>query len=243
MTGTSDNSGKTSQHNPLPTNLLNSIVTDMIAVLTKPADFFQNMPKEGGFVPPLIFMVAMALITAVIMVLMGLIGLGPAGKMAMGLIGIIIFPIITAIFGFVGAAILFVIWKLMGSQENFETAYRCMAYSYAYAPVSAVLNIIPYLGTLIAAFLPMALLALASIHVHGRSQNSSWAVFGILGLILAVITFGAEKAGREIQNNADVWQQQIEQGLNKSGEEMTPEEAGKAMGEFLKGLKQSQEKE
>jgi hypothetical protein len=219
-------------------DLFGSIVTDMVAVLTKPADFFKNMPKEGGYVAPLVFMVAMSLATAVVMAVIGMLGFGTFGMMAMGFMGVIIFPIMAAIFGFVGAAILFVIWKIMGSEENFETAYRCMAYSYAYSPVAAVLNIIPYLGAIVGAIWPMALLALASINVHGRSTNASWAVFGVIGLVLAMMAMGGEKAGRHMQENAGNWQQQFQQG----GEEMSPEEAGKAMGQFLKGLEKSQGK-
>ena len=219
-----------------------SIVTDMVAVLTKPADFFKNMPKEGGYVAPRVFMVAIAMATPVGMAVIGKLGFGATGKMAMGFMGIIIFPIMAAIFGFVGAAILFVIWKIMGSEENYETAYRCMAYSYAYAPVAAIFNIIPYLGAIVGALWPMALMALASINVHGRSKNASWAVFGIIGLFLAFTSMGAETAGRHMQENAGAWQQQMERGFQGGDEEMTPEEAGKAMGEFLKGLQESQEK-
>ena len=242
MTGQSD-SGSTASQSGMPSgDLFGPIVTDMLAVLTKPADFFQNMPKEGGYVPPLIFMVVMTLVTATVVAVIGLLGLGAPGMMAMGFMGIIILPIMAAIFGFVGAAILFVIWKIMGSQENFETAYRCTAYSYAYAPVAAVLSIVPYLGAIVGAVWPMALLALASIHVHGRSQTPSWAVFGVIGLILALMSMGAETAGHRVQENAGNWQQQMGQGLQRGGEDMTPEEAGKAMEDSLKGLQESQQK-
>lgn len=223
-------------------DLFGSIVTDMLAVLTKPADFFKNMPKEGGYVAPLIFMVAMALATAIVMAVIGLLGFGAFGMMAMGFMGIIIFPVMAAIFGFVGAAILFVIWKLMGSGENYETAYRCAAYSYAYAPVAALFNIIPYLGAIIGALWPMALFALASINVHGRSKNASWGVFGVIGVIFALMAVGGEKTGRHMQERAGDWQSQMERNFGGNGEEMTPEEAGKAMGEFLKGLEKSQGK-
>jgi hypothetical protein len=64
-------------------DLFGSIVTDMVAVLTKPADFFKNMPKEGGYVAPLVFMVAMALATAVVMAVIGMLGFGTFGMMAM----------------------------------------------------------------------------------------------------------------------------------------------------------------
>lgn len=223
-------------------DLFGSIISDFMAVIMKPADFFRNMPKEGGYVQPLIFMVAMALATAIVMAVIGMLGFGSAGMMAMGFMGIVVIPIMAAIFGFVGAAVLFVIWKIMGSEENYETAYRCTAYSYAYAPVAALFNVVPYLGAIIGAVWPMALFALASMNVHGRSKNASWAVFGVLGAILAIIAVGGEKTGRYMQESAGNWQQQIEQGLQPDGEEMSPEEAGKAVGDFLKGLQDSQQK-
>lgn len=222
-------------------NLLASIPRHMLSVILKPTEFFPDMPKTGGYVEPLIFMVVMAALTAVAMAIAGMIGFGPVGMMAMGFVGVIILPIAVAIFGFVAAAIMFVIWKLMGSNEEFETAYRCVAYGYAYAPVAALVSGVPYLGTLISTLWPMALMALASIHVHGRSTNASWAVFGILGLVFAVMGIGAEKAGREIASSFENMSRQMDQ---KSGnpEEMTPEEAGKAVGDFLKGMQQMQQK-
>ena len=65
-------------------DLFGSIVTDFTAVLTNPVEFFKNMPKEGGYVAPLIFMVAMALVTAIVMAIIGLLGFGAPGMMAMG---------------------------------------------------------------------------------------------------------------------------------------------------------------
>lgn len=58
-------------------------------------------------------------------------------------------PIAVAIGSFIGAAILFVIWKLMGSQEDYETAYRCGAYLMALAPITTLINVIPYAGAII----------------------------------------------------------------------------------------------
>src|SRR3989338_1047508 len=120
-----------------------------IKVLTSPAAFFREMPKTGGFVEPLVFMVVMGVISGLIQAALSLLGLSIAGGIAMGLAAIIMMPIFIAIFGFVGAAILFVIWKLMGSQESYETAYRCGAYISAFAPIAAVLSIIPYIGSAI----------------------------------------------------------------------------------------------
>ncbi len=222
-------------------NLITTIPGRTLKLLLNPAQFFsKDMPKSGGYSEPLVFMVVMALATGLVIAVTAMLGFGPSGVMGMGLIGVIILPVMVAIFGFIGAAILFVIWKIMGSKENFETAYRCMAFSYAYAPVVALLGGVPYLGTLLSAFWPMVLMAIASIHVHGLSRTVSWVVFGILGVLLTLMGLGAEKAGREMEGSVQGWSRQMEEKYGDP-DEMTPEEAGRALGEMLKGFKQGQE--
>ncbi|MCH8867670.1 MAG: YIP1 family protein [Proteobacteria bacterium] len=122
-----------------------------INVITNPVGFYQGMPKSGGLIDPLIFMVVLTVVAGVLSAILSLFGLGMAGAMFGGLMTIILAPVFVVIFGFVGAAIAYVIWKMMGSQENFETAFRCIAYAAAIAPVTAVLNLIPYLGSLASA--------------------------------------------------------------------------------------------
>ncbi len=61
----------------------------------------------------------------IIQAILSFIGLGAAGCGMSGFGMILFMPDYAAIGSFIGAAILFVIWKLMGSQENYETAYRC----------------------------------------------------------------------------------------------------------------------
>lgn len=134
-----------------------------------------------------------------------------AGAMAGGLMAIILVPILVVIFGFIGAAIAHVIWKMMGSQEDFETAFRCVAYTAAVAPITAVLGLVPYLGSLVSALWPMALLALASIHVHRRSPQASWAVFGAIGIILAFISVSGEHTSRQLKSGMDDWREILEQ--------------------------------
>jgi len=220
---------------------IQSIPANMIQVITNPAGFYRGMPKSGGYVDPIVFLVAMAVLTALVLALLGLIGFGPVGMLAMGFFGIILLPIFAVIGSFIGAAIVFVVWKIMGSNEDFEAAYRCVAYAYAYAPVAALVSGIPYLGTLVSSLWPMALLAIASIQVHGLSPKLSWGVFGVLGLLFALSSLSMELTARHISSDLEGWSQQMEQKYGNP-DEMTPEDAGKAVGEFLKGLQQMQQK-
>ncbi len=178
-----------------------------IKVITDPVGFYRDMPKSGGLIDPLIFMVVLAVVAGVLSAVLSLFGFGMVGAMVGGLMAIIMVPFFAVIFGFIGAAIAYVIWKMMGSQEDFETAFRCIAYTTAIAPVTAVLNSIPYLGSLASALWPMALLAVASIHVHRRSVQASWAVFGAIGIFFALISVSGENTSRQLMSGMEGWEE------------------------------------
>lgn len=182
-----------------------------LKVITDPVGFYQSMKKSGGYVEPLIFMIVLSVIAGVISAVLGMAGLGMAGAMTGGLIAIIMVPILVVIFGFIGAGIAYVIWNMMGSQENFETAFRCVAYTAAIAPINAVLNLVPYIGSAVSALWPMALLAIASIHVHRRSVQASWAVFGVIGVIFMLISVSGERTSRQMADQMDDWQEIFEE--------------------------------
>jgi len=187
------------------------IIDKAIKVVTDPAGFYQSMQKSGGLGEPLIFMIALALVSGVLSTILSLFGFGMGGMMVAGFMAIILVPIFVVIFGFVGAAIAYVIWKLMGSAEDFETAYRCVAYTAAIGPVVTVIGIVPYVGTIVSALWPMALLAIASIHVHGRSSQLSWAVFGALGVLMAMMNLGAERTANEMADSLEEMQRMMDQ--------------------------------
>lgn len=188
-----------------------AISSAAIRVLTAPAAFFREMPKSGGFVEPLIFMVAMGVLAGVLQALIALLHLHPVAAAGAGLGAIIVVPIVVAIFGFVGAAILFAIWKTMGSPEPFETAYRCGAYLSALTPITVLLGIVPYLGAVAGLGLTTFYLVVASVEVHKLPAQKSWMVFGIIGAVLALMSLSgqcaARKADSQLQPGAREWQQ------------------------------------
>ena len=61
-----------------------------IKILVNPVGFYQNMPKSGGLIDPLIFMVVLAVVAGVLSAVLSLIGLGAAGAMVGGLIAILL---------------------------------------------------------------------------------------------------------------------------------------------------------
>lgn len=194
-----------------------------IRVIISPSAFFREMQKTGGYVEPLVFMVVMGVIGGLIQTVFSLLGLHLAAGMAMGAASIIILPILIAIFGFVGAAIIFVIWKLMGSQESYETAYRCAAYISALTPITTVLGLIPYLGAPIGIVLSTFFLVIASVEVHKIPSRKAWLVFGIIGAILIIMSISSEFAARRLAVEAKKFQKDMEEAskaMQKQAEEM-----------------------
>ena len=204
-------------------------------VLTAPADFYRQMPKSGGFLDPILFLIVMAVVGAIILVFCGFVGLGPMGALGVGIGSMLFMPIMAIIGSFIGGAIMFVIWKLMGTQENFETAYRCIAYASAIYPVTALFGLIPYLGSIVGIAWGFYLMFIATKEVHHLNEKTASMVFGILGLILIVSNISSEMAARRMSTEFEKISPALENIQN-----MEPEEAGKMVGEFLKGLEKAQ---
>ncbi len=209
--------------------LVRLIPTLAIMVITNPVSFFREMPKTGGFLEPMVFLAGMGVISGIISTILAIFGLGVSSSVAMAFASIIYTPILAVIVGFVLAAILFVIWKVMGSQESYETAYRCAAYASAISPLTTVINIIPYVGGVIGLFWGTYLMVVASTEVHNIKRKTAWIVFGIIFAIFAIMSISAQFAARKMQEVAEEYRQQMEQ-------EMSPEEMKKAAEEFMKNM-------
>lgn len=185
-----------------------------VRIVTAPAEYFKELPKTGGFVDPLIFAAIMGVVAGIIYAVFGILGLG---YMKAGVVGsllmIIYFPVGTVIIGFVTAAILFVIWKLMGSQENYETSYRCMAYLMALSPIVALLGLIPYAGSIINMAIYVYYIVVVSVQVHNLPSQKAWLIFGIIGGIFALLGLRAEYSARNMTSAAENWRKATEESV------------------------------
>ncbi|MGI9261609.1 MAG: YIP1 family protein [Woeseiaceae bacterium] len=188
-----------------------AFVDQAAKVITNPVGFYQSMPKSGGYTDPLVFMVVLAVASGVISAVLSMAGIGFRGVVVGGFMAIVFVPVFAVVFGFVGAAIVYVIWKVLGSDENFETAYRCVAYSSAIGPVLTVLGLIPIIGSIASAVWPMALMAIAGIHVHRRNAQVCWSVFGALALFLMVTNMAAERQADEMADSLQSIQRMMEE--------------------------------
>jgi hypothetical protein len=187
-----------------------------VRVVTAPAKFFKSMPKTGGFVEPLIFAAIMAVIAGIIQAIINILGLSYVHVGFVESLGMIIFvPIFAVIGSFIGAAIIYVIWQLLDSQENYETSYRCAAYLMALAPIIAILSVIPYyIGIIVYMAIYVYYLVIASTQVHNIPSEKAWMVFGIIGAVLALVIITIQYNIRNMAPTAEQYRKTAEE-INK----------------------------
>jgi hypothetical protein len=210
---------------------IKTILNTVVNVVSNPAGFFRDMNKTGGFAEPLIFMMSIGVIAGIIQVILAGVGFGFPISLYQAVASIIIAPIFAGIFGFAGAGILFIIWKIMGSQQSFETAYRCCAYAGGIVPVTTVLTVVPFLGPVLNLVWMTYLLVVASVEVHKLNQKTSWIVFGTICAVFILIVISSQFAAGRINSEMGKWKNYSE---NKGY--MSLEKADEATEEFLKGL-------
>jgi hypothetical protein len=210
------------------------IINTAIKVITNPLGFFKNMAKSGGFIEPLIFIVAMGIVSGILQAVLAVLGFVRGVPFSMALASIIIAPVLMAVFGFAVAFVLFIIWKIMGSQEPYETAFRCNAYVASITPINTVLAVIPYIGPVLGFVWMMYLIILASIEVHKIKPKIAGIVFGVICAILSISAITSQFAARKMINETEKWQDRYEKELQG----VRPEEAGKAAEEYLKRLQE-----
>jgi hypothetical protein len=130
-------------------------------VLTRPAEAFTVMKREGGFGEPLIYAVVGASVGAIVAFLFSILfhsfgvftdqrnPLGAMAGMGIGSIGfIILIPLFLVIGLFIGAAIVHLCLMLVGgANQPFETTFRVLAFSQG---STGVLQLIPVCGGVIA---------------------------------------------------------------------------------------------
>ncbi len=155
-------------------------------VIKDPIAFYRDMPRSGGFVEPLIFMVSMGVVAGIVRAVPGIVGIGLGTSFLMALASIIIVPVFVAAFGFIGAGILFLIWNVMRSHEPYEVAFRCLAYAAAITPIVVILHAVPYIGSIIGLVWTTYLLVNASTEVNHIQPKLAWIVFGSICVVFAL---------------------------------------------------------
>jgi hypothetical protein len=139
-----------------------AFVETLQMVLTRPAEAFTVMKREGGFSEPLIYGVVGGSVGAIAAFLFSILlhsfgmfadqrnALGAMAGMGIGSIGLIILvPLAIVIVLFIGAAIVHLCLMIVGgANQPFETTFRVLAFTQG---STGVLQLIPVCGGVIAA--------------------------------------------------------------------------------------------
>jgi hypothetical protein len=213
---------------------LSAIIKKALVILKNPILFYREMPKSGGYLEPVLFVTVMAVIVGLLMTVFSIFGLGIMGGMALGINTILFTTVMSIISSFIGAVILYFIWKLMGSNESYETSYRCIAYASVVYPLVALLGSIPYLSSAVSVLFGTYLMIIASVEVHHIKQKTAYIVFCIIGIIGLLSNISNEMLVRETISQTDDFTEQFDGFSNKTGDTgyITPEGAGDSMGGY-----------
>jgi len=188
-----------------------------IKLMVKPVDFFRTMPKSGGFLDPLLYVVMAALLGVLLNAIESFVSHG-VGIHDLGILftQLVIVPLIAVILSFFFASIFFVLWSFIGSQENYQTSYRCLAYMQIVFPVTILLSILPYLGLLgIGWWLYM--MVIASKEVHKVPVRSALVIFGIIAAIPALVYYNSVSSILKTKQHLQEFTQELQKMPGKNG--------------------------
>ncbi|MBP9699151.1 MAG: hypothetical protein KBD85_03945 [Elusimicrobia bacterium] len=177
---------------------LGSMGRNAMALFRSPGTLYGLMEKGGGYAAPLLYALVWHYVAAVITLVLSFVKPGtiPGGTTAQ-VVSFFLLPPVTVGAGFLFAAVFFVIWHLMGSPENYQTAYRVWALLAPLSVVSAVFRLVPYLSLAVSLYY-LYLLVVSSVTVHGIRRSKAWTVWPLLmaGFVLAVVMAGVFGAMR-----------------------------------------------
>ncbi len=160
-------------------------------VMQRPSEFYRGMPKTGGYADPLTFaaisFIIYALLTAFLTALFGhgmMEGMYGGAKES-GFFAILMTLIITPIAGiislFIEAAILYVIYKVLGGTGSYEGTVRFISY----ATAVLLLSWIPIISWVIGIY-GIYLYIVGGMYVHNVSMARS-AIAVLLPTLLVIL--------------------------------------------------------
>ncbi len=165
-------------------------------VIQRPSEFYRGMPKTGGYADPLTFaaisFIIYALLTAFLTALFGhgmnmegMYGGMYSGARELGFFAILVTLIITPIAGiislFIEAAILYVIYKVLGGIGSYEGTVRFISY----ATAVLLLSWIPIISWVIGIY-GIYLYIVGGMYVHNVSMARS-AIAVLLPTLLVIL--------------------------------------------------------
>ena len=129
--------------------------------------------------------------------------------------GLVIAPLIAAILSFFVAGIFFAIWSFMGSNESYETSYRCLAYIQIIVPAAILLSFVPYLGLLGIAWW-LYLMVTATRVVHKLPAKPALLVFGIIAVLSGMVYYSSVSSDIKAKERLQEYTRELQKMPEKS---------------------------
>ncbi len=157
-----------------PSNFLPSLWETWKRVVTSPSLFFREMPRDGGFLPPFLFMLVCLGVDGL---LIGILGRGIRGFFS-AFVG-------TTLMTFLIAAVLYLFsTQLFPGKGNYEGSFRILAYTNAVS----ILGWIPLIGVL-AALYGLYIAARGVMEVYALDRGKAGVVIILTALVVVVFSF------------------------------------------------------
>ncbi|PPA78692.1 MAG: Yip1 domain protein [ANME-2 cluster archaeon HR1] len=181
--------------------MIDKFVNTWKSVIFQPNNFFKNMPTSGGYGDPLVFAFINSIIYAIItyistLVQMRSLGIMPDFMVAISyiisLINLITTPIFFIIELFIGAAIYFVCFKIVGGSGSYEGTFRILAYTSVVAVISGVLLLIL---VFIIPYPSMNQMIGIITNTAGLREYMQYAVYSVVFVLITIYTIYLMSSG------------------------------------------------
>jgi len=179
-------------------------------LIIKPGEFFRTMPKTGGLQEPLVYILLTVWLDVILISIETFVKHGVGGNnLAILLSSLIIFPMIGAILSFFIGGIFYAAWSFMGSTENYETSYRCLAYMQILVPITILLSFVPYLGLLGIAWW-LGLMLVATRIVHELPIKHALLVFGGIAAFSGLIYYSSASSSLKTKEHLQEFTEELQ---------------------------------
>lgn len=181
--------------------MIDKFVNTWKSVIFQPNNFFKDMPTSGGYGDPLVFAFINSIIYAIIACISTLVQMRSPGVMPdfmvaisyiISLFHLITTPIFSIIGLFIGAAIYFVCFKIVGGSGSYEGTFRILAYTSVVAVISGVLSLIL---VFIIPYPSMNQMIGIITNTAGLKEYMQYAVYSVVLVLITIYTIYLMSSG------------------------------------------------
>ena len=164
-------------------------------LLIDPKGFYASMPSNAkehsnSIASPMALVILYGLISAAICFSYHKFGISNLCLFTEQMNIFVYYPVMMLLTSFIVTMIMFLLWQLLGSKQDFVTAYWCVAYAHIAFPIAMLASFFPYLGNVLGIVTSCLLLAIASVQVHKIRARLAAPIFVVFAFNL--LTYGLQ---------------------------------------------------